>query len=94
MDDERESDGLIVAMNRLNRLQAKEPCGQQSSDEIECRGGLIKPSIDLQDLRLRICATAKAEHRSHNPWRRSCQESLVPEIGPPGSLWRGVETRG
>jgi len=31
MDDERESDGFIVAMNRPNRLQAKEPCGQQSS---------------------------------------------------------------
>jgi hypothetical protein len=29
MDDGRASDGFIVAMNRLNRLQAKEPCGQQ-----------------------------------------------------------------
>jgi hypothetical protein len=29
MDGERESDGLIVAMNRPNSLQAKEPCGQQ-----------------------------------------------------------------
>ena len=32
--------------------------------------------------------------RPHNPWRGSCRESLVLEIGPPGSLWRGMETRG
>jgi hypothetical protein len=31
MDGGRASDGLIVAMNRPNSLQAKEPCGQQSS---------------------------------------------------------------
>jgi hypothetical protein len=31
MEDGRASDGLIVAMNRPNHLQVKEPCGQQSS---------------------------------------------------------------
>jgi len=32
--------------------------------------------------------------RSHNPWQRNCLESPVPETGPPGSLWRGMETWG
>jgi len=46
------------------------------------------------DYAVRYYRESLPSDRSHNPWRRSCQESLVPEIGPPGSLWRGVETWG
>jgi hypothetical protein len=76
MDGGRASDGFVVAMNRLNRLGAKEPCGQQSSVKTGGKGEMIKrpdagprpaPTtetrsvIGLQDLRQRIYATAKAE---------------------------------
>ena len=46
------------------------------------------------DYAVRYYRESRPSDRSHNPWRRSCQESPVPEIGPPGSLWRGVETGG
>ena len=46
------------------------------------------------DYAVRYYRESRPSDRSHNPWRRSCQESPVPEIGTPGSLWRGVETGG
>jgi RNA-directed DNA polymerase len=46
------------------------------------------------DYAVRYYRESRPSDRSHKPWRRSCQESPVPEIGPPGSLWRGMETWG
>jgi RNA-directed DNA polymerase len=46
------------------------------------------------DYAVRYYRQSLPSDRFHNPWRRSYQESLVPEIGPPGSSRRGVETRG
>ena len=42
MDGGRESDGLVVAMNRPNSLGAKEPCGQRSSDKTGGKGEMTK----------------------------------------------------
>jgi len=46
------------------------------------------------DYAVRYYRKSLPSDRSHKPWRGSCQESPVLEIGTPGSLWRGVETRG
>jgi hypothetical protein len=39
------------------------------------QGGLINPPSTLQDLRLRLCATAKAAERLHNPWCERCRSA-------------------
>jgi hypothetical protein len=48
MDGGRASDGFVVAMNRLNRLEAKEPCGQQSSVKMGGKGEMIKPPAERE----------------------------------------------
>ena len=46
------------------------------------------------DYAVRYYRESRLSDRSHKPWRGSCRESPVPETGTPGSLWRGMETRG
>jgi len=44
------------------------------------------------DYKIRYYRESQPSDRSHNPWRRSEQESPVRENRTPGSMWRGVET--
>jgi len=77
---------------RRHMMRARQKKGfgwnRWSSDWIHGQLGLFN------DYAVRYYRQSLPSDRSHNPWRRSYPESPVPEIGPPGSLWRGVETRG
>jgi len=58
---ERVADGSVLAMNWGNARGAKGPCCWYSSKKMGGRGGMIKTSIKLHDLRWRIYAKAKAD---------------------------------
>src|SRR5918997_3499638 len=58
---ERVADGPAVASRWGNARGAKGPCCSYSSNATGGRGEMIKPPIDLQDLRRRIYVKAKAE---------------------------------
>jgi RNA-directed DNA polymerase len=77
---------------RRHMLRARQKKGfgwkRWSSDWIYSTLGLYN------DYAVRYYCESRPSDRSHNPWRGSCQESPVLEIGTPGSLWRGMETRG
>ena len=77
---------------RRHMMRARQKKGfgwnRWSSDWIHGQLGLFNDYV------VRYYRQSLPSDRSHNPWRRSYPESPVPEIGPPGSLWRGVETRG
>ena len=49
-----------TATKRGNARGAKEPCCIDVGVNTEGRGGLINPPSTLQDLRRRLCVTAKA----------------------------------
>ena len=51
MEDERVSEGLIVAMKRGNVRGAKGPCCLQWFQQKGGKGEMIKTPISLQDLR-------------------------------------------
>jgi hypothetical protein len=59
-EDETAAARLVVAMKRCNARGAKEPCCIDVGVNTEGRGGLINPPSTLQDLRRRLCVTAKA----------------------------------
>src|SRR2546425_10039778 len=66
-EDETAAARLVVAMKRGNARGAKEPCCTDVGVNTEGRGGLINPPSALQDLRRRLCVTAKADERPHKP---------------------------
>src|SRR5712691_10971533 len=59
-EDETAAARLVVATKRGNARGAKEPCCTDVGVNTEGRGGLINPPSTLQDLRRRLCVTAKA----------------------------------
>ncbi len=61
-EDETAAARLVVATKRSNARGAKEPCCTDVGVNTEGRGGLINPPSTLQDLRRRLCVTAKAAH--------------------------------
>jgi hypothetical protein len=87
---EARSDIGLQGLRQKIYITAKAELGWKrwSSDWIYSTLGLYN------DYAVRYYRESRPSDRSHKPWRRSCQESPVPEIGTPGSLWRGMETRG
>ncbi len=61
-EDETVAARFVVATKRGNARGAKEPCCTDVGVNTEGRGGLINPPSTLQDLRQRLCVTAKAAH--------------------------------
>src|SRR5216684_1335337 len=66
-EDETAAARFVVATKRGNARGAKEPCCIDVGVNTEGRGGLINPPSTLQDLRRRLCVTAKAAKWFHNP---------------------------
>ena len=61
MEDERVTEGSVVALKRSNFRGAKRPCCLQRLQQEEGKGEMTKTPISLQDLRRSLYIKAKAE---------------------------------